>query len=110
MALIGPDPQSAHPTVRSLGTEGRKGNPNEEVPANDNVYESVPSCVPVHTFSESLTHFNRHRSFIVFRASDVKDLQIEGPAEEEAAKSAAPSDPAIVGVRRITETTLPREC
>lgn len=40
-----------------------------------------------------LTIFNTP-SFIVFRASDVKDLQIEGPAPE-----AAPSDPAIVGVR-----------
>lgn len=35
-------------------------------------------------------------SFIVFRASDVKDLQIEAPG---AAEEATPSDPAIVGVR-----------
>ncbi|KAM0747192.1 hypothetical protein T439DRAFT_383346 [Meredithblackwellia eburnea MCA 4105] len=59
--------------VRSLGTEGRKGNPAEEIPGNDNVYD-----------------------FIVFRASDVKDLQIEAPA---AAPTAPPpiDDPAIVG-------------
>ncbi|GAA5887066.1 hypothetical protein JCM6882_009436 [Rhodosporidiobolus microsporus] len=66
------DPQAATVSlekVRSLGTEGRKGNPAEEVPASDNVYD-----------------------FIVFRASDVKDLQIEAPAAES-----TPADPAIVG-------------
>ncbi|CEQ40844.1 SPOSA6832_02503 [Sporobolomyces salmonicolor] len=59
--------------VRSLGTEGRKANPAEEVPASENVYD-----------------------FIVFRASDVKDLQIEAPASASAAEPAV-SDPAIVG-------------
>ncbi|GAA6052568.1 hypothetical protein JCM3770_003247 [Rhodotorula araucariae] len=63
--------------VRSLGTEGRKGNPAEEVPPSDTSYD-----------------------FIVFRASDVKDLQIEGPAPE-----AAPSDPAIVGTAAPATTS-----
>lgn len=31
-----------HTIVRSLGTEGRKANPSEEIPGNDNVYECVP--------------------------------------------------------------------
>ncbi|GAA5873203.1 hypothetical protein JCM1840_005599 [Sporobolomyces johnsonii] len=70
------DPQAATVSlekVRSLGTEGRKANPAEEVPASENVYD-----------------------FIVFRASDVKDLQIEAPAAASAAEPAV-SDPAIVG-------------
>lgn len=44
-----PDPRYAHPAVRSLGTEGRKGNPAEEVPANDNVYEQVSHAYRPHT-------------------------------------------------------------
>ncbi|KAI5474871.1 hypothetical protein MNV49_002315, partial [Pseudohyphozyma bogoriensis] len=60
--------------VRSLGTEGRKGDPAAEIPGNDNVYD-----------------------FIVFRASDVKDLQIESPSTEPPAPAQPPSDPAIVG-------------
>ncbi|SCV67321.1 BQ2448_5967 [Microbotryum intermedium] len=60
--------------VRSLGTEGRKGNPAEEIPPNDNVYD-----------------------FVVFRAADVKDLQIEAPPA--ATPSQVPiSDPAVVAV------------
>lgn len=40
--------------VKSCGTEGRKNNPYEEIPANDNVFP-----------------------YICFRASDVKDLVVE---------------------------------
>ncbi|BGP66554.1 hypothetical protein NBRC10512v2_007962 [Rhodotorula toruloides] len=51
--------------VRSLGTEGRKENPAEEVPASDTV-SSASGLL-----------------FIVFRASDVKDLQIEAPTAND---------------------------
>lgn len=62
--------------VRSFGTEGRKHNPEEEVPASDQVYE-----------------------YIVFRGSDVKDLRIEtGPPPKEN-KPPVPDDPAILGAR-----------
>ena len=60
--------------VRSYGTEGRKGRPEEEIGPSDQVYE-----------------------YIIFRGSDVKDLRIEEPAAKEA-KPAVPSDPAILGV------------
>ncbi|GAA5981769.1 hypothetical protein JCM11641_007418 [Rhodosporidiobolus odoratus] len=76
------DPQAATVSlekVRSLGTEGRKGDPAEEVAANDNVYD-----------------------FIVFRASDVKDLQIEAPSSDS-----TPSDPAIVGTAAPTPAPAP---
>ncbi|KAK7998689.1 hypothetical protein PG991_015168 [Apiospora marii] len=63
--------------VRSYGTEGRRGNPEEELPASDQVYE-----------------------YIVFRGSDVKDLRIEeGPGSKENKPPAVPDDPAIVGAR-----------
>lgn len=64
--------------VRSHGTEGRKGDPSEEVSASDQVYD-----------------------FIVFRGSDVKDLRIEeGPAApKENQPPPMPNDPAIVGAR-----------
>ncbi|ROW10697.1 hypothetical protein VPNG_05058 [Cytospora leucostoma] len=62
--------------VRSHGTEGRKGDPTEEVSASDQVYD-----------------------FIVFRGSDVKDLRIEeGPAAPKENQPPMPNDPAIVGV------------
>ncbi|KAK1761201.1 Scd6-like Sm domain-containing protein [Echria macrotheca] len=63
--------------VTSFGTEGRKGNPDEEVPPSDQVYE-----------------------YIVFRGTDVKDLKIEeaGPVAKEK-PPAVPNDPAIVGAR-----------
>ncbi|ORY56135.1 Scd6-like Sm domain-containing protein [Pseudomassariella vexata] len=63
--------------VRSYGTEGRRGKPDEELPPSDQVYE-----------------------YIVFRGSDVKDLRIEeGPAAKENKPPAVPDDPAIVGAR-----------
>lgn len=62
--------------VRSFGTEGRKGRPEEEVGPSDQVYE-----------------------YIVFRGSDVKDLRIEDhPGIKENKPPAMPDDPAIVGV------------
>ena len=63
--------------VKSFGTEGRKGNPEEEIAPSDQVYE-----------------------YIVFRGTDVKDLKIEeGPsAAKENKPPAMPNDPAIVGV------------
>ncbi|KAK7977921.1 Scd6-like Sm domain-containing protein [Apiospora saccharicola] len=66
--------------VRSYGTEGRRGNPEEELPASDQVYE-----------------------YIVFRGSDVKDLRIEeGPGSKENKPPTVPDDPAIVGPRWLS--------
>lgn len=63
--------------VRSFGTEGRKGRPEEEIAPSDQVYE-----------------------YIVFRGSDVKDLRIEEhPSIKENKPPAVPDDPAIVGAR-----------
>ncbi|KAF4453209.1 Like-Sm ribonucleoprotein (LSM)-related domain-containingprotein [Fusarium austroafricanum] len=63
--------------VRSFGTEGRKGRPDEEIAPSDQVYE-----------------------YIVFRGSDVKDLRIEEhPNIKENKPPAVPDDPAIVGAR-----------
>ena len=62
--------------VSSFGTEGRKNNPDEEIPPSDSVYE-----------------------YIVFRGSDVKDLRIEeAPAAKENKPPQVPNDPAILGV------------
>lgn len=62
--------------VTSYGTEGRKDNPEDEIPLSDNVYE-----------------------YIVFRGSDVKDLRIEErPAPKENKPPQVPNDPAILGV------------
>ncbi|KAI1766459.1 Scd6-like Sm domain-containing protein [Hypoxylon sp. FL1150] len=62
--------------VKSFGTEGRKGNPAEEIAPSDQVYE-----------------------YIVFRGSDVKDLRIEQapPLPKENQPPKVPDDPAIVG-------------
>lgn len=63
-------------SVTSHGTEGRKGNPAEEVPGSDQVYE-----------------------YIVFRGSDVKDLTIiENASQKENQAPQMPNDPAILGV------------
>ncbi|KAI1352759.1 Scd6-like Sm domain-containing protein [Xylaria sp. FL0043] len=63
--------------VKSYGTEGRRGNPADEVAASDQVYE-----------------------YIVFRGSDVKDLRIEeAPAPPKENQPPVPNDPAIVGAR-----------
>ncbi|KAF4770004.1 hypothetical protein HAV15_011753 [Penicillium sp. str.  len=64
--------------VMSYGSEGRRGNPAEEVPPSTSVYE-----------------------YIVFRGSDVKDISIAGedqkdPAPQEAPR--VPDDPAILGI------------
>ncbi len=62
--------------VKSYGTEGRKGDPDEEVPPADQIYE-----------------------YIVFRGSDVKDLRIEeAPLAKENMPPNFPNDPAILGV------------
>ncbi|KAG0237664.1 hypothetical protein BGW41_008329 [Actinomortierella wolfii] len=59
--------------VRSYGTEGRRGNPAEEIPPSDNVYE-----------------------YIVFRGSDVKDLHVCEPPAPQPPRPQVPDDPAIV--------------
>lgn len=64
--------------VVSFGSEGRRGNPAEEVPPSTSVYE-----------------------YIVFRGSDVKDISIatddqKDPAPQEPPR--VPDDPAILGV------------
>lgn len=62
--------------VTSFGTEGRKNNPEEEIPPSDSIYE-----------------------YIVFRGSDVKDLRIEEtPPAKENKPPQVPNDPAILGV------------
>lgn len=61
--------------VRSFGTEGRKGRPEEEIGPSDQVYE-----------------------YIIFRGSDVKDLRIEQQPAKETKPGSVPSDPAILGV------------
>ncbi|KAK5997291.1 Protein sum2 [Cladobotryum mycophilum] len=63
--------------VRSFGTEGRRGRPEEEISPSDQIYE-----------------------YIVFRGSDVKDLRIEEhPTIKENKPPVMPDDPAIVGAR-----------
>jgi protein LSM14 len=62
--------------VTSFGTEGRKKNPDEEIPPSESIYE-----------------------YIVFRGSDVKDLRIEEtPPAKENKPPQVPNDPAILGV------------
>jgi protein LSM14 len=63
--------------VRCFGTEGRKNNPAEELPASNNIYE-----------------------FVVFRAADIKDLTVLEPPQssQPSQPSSMPHDPAIVNV------------
>ncbi|KAL1994414.1 hypothetical protein VTN49DRAFT_3083 [Thermomyces lanuginosus] len=61
--------------VVSYGTEGRRGNPAEEIPPSSSVYE-----------------------YIVFRGSDVKDISLaEEEKKEEPPRPQMPNDPAILG-------------
>ena len=62
--------------VVSFGTEGRRGNPVEEIPPSASVYD-----------------------YIVFRGSDVKDISVaEEKKEEKPEPPQVPDDPAILGV------------
>ncbi|RWA05224.1 hypothetical protein EKO27_g9886 [Xylaria grammica] len=72
--------------VKSYGTEGRRGNPADEVAASDQIYE-----------------------YIVFRGSDVKDLRIEETpaAPKENQPPPVPNDPAIVGARTRPAGAVP---
>ncbi|BCR86361.1 putative G2/M phase checkpoint control protein Sum2 [Aspergillus chevalieri] len=61
--------------VVSFGTEGRRGNPAEEIPPSASVYE-----------------------YIVFRGSDVKDISVAEEKENTQPEPAqVPDDPAILG-------------
>ncbi|KAE8154400.1 Scd6-like Sm domain-containing protein [Aspergillus avenaceus] len=62
--------------VVSFGTEGRRGNPAEEIAPSTSVYE-----------------------YIVFRGSDVKDISVAEDKKEDAAPEPpqVPDDPAILG-------------
>ncbi|KAJ1858009.1 hypothetical protein LPJ57_007072, partial [Coemansia sp. RSA 486] len=59
--------------VRSMGTEGRRGNPLEEIPPSNDFYE-----------------------FIQFRAADVVSVQFESEPVAPNPPPAVPNDPAIV--------------
>ncbi|KAJ1673037.1 hypothetical protein EV182_006009, partial [Spiromyces aspiralis] len=58
--------------VRSMGTEGRKGNPQEEIPPSNDIYE-----------------------YIQFRATDVISVQFESEPQPPP-PPAVPADPAIL--------------
>ncbi|KAJ2449962.1 hypothetical protein EV183_004589 [Coemansia sp. RSA 2336] len=62
--------------VRSMGTEGRRGNPLEEIPPLNNIYE-----------------------FIQFRASDVLTVEFENEMQQAPPKPQIPNDPAILEAR-----------
>lgn len=71
--------------VISHGTEGRRGNPAEEIPASTSVYE-----------------------YIVFRGSDVKDISVAEDNKEnnQPEPPQVPNDPAILGVS-LSVSSLP---
>jgi hypothetical protein len=76
--------------VTSYGTEGRRGDPSQEQPGSDQIYE-----------------------YIVFRGSDVKELSmVEAPKENQ--PPAMPNDPAIMGVSEHVffsmEVSFPQYC
>ncbi|KAF2723174.1 hypothetical protein K431DRAFT_283335 [Polychaeton citri CBS 116435] len=71
--------------VTSFGTEGRKGNPTEDIAGSDQIYE-----------------------YIVFRGSDVKELSIVEPPGQKPGASGPPQDPAIVGSAR-PQPSLPQQ-
>ncbi|KAL4873722.1 Scd6-like Sm domain-containing protein [Aspergillus spectabilis] len=62
--------------VVSFGTEGRRGNPAEEIPPSNSIYE-----------------------YIVFRGSDVKDISVaeDTKENEQPEPPQMPDDPAILG-------------
>lgn len=70
--------------VKSYGTEGRRGDPSQEVPPSDQIYE-----------------------YIVFRGSDVKDLTIIEQAPKESKPPQMPNDPAILGSARPPQHQQP---
>ena len=70
--------------------EGRRGDPSQEQPGSDQIYE-----------------------YIVFRGSDVKELSmVEAPKENQ--PPAMPNDPAIMGVSEqfflSVEVSFPQYC
>lgn len=67
----------------SYGTEGRRGNPAEEIAPSSSVYE-----------------------YIVFRGSDVKDISVADEKKDTSQPEPhrVPDDPAILGV------SVPRLC
>ncbi|KAJ5224641.1 uncharacterized protein N7469_008144 [Penicillium citrinum] len=72
--------------VQSFGTEGRRGNPAEEVPPSTSVYE-----------------------YIVFRGSDVKDISIASEEKQEKAQPEpprVPDDPAILGRKNHVDISV----